>query len=1312
LRKYFNIIYVLKDTLLKDLLFAKTFQLSTVLYTIFTGDLQNYRKIQQLGHKPYGITEYFNLKLDSVNKEIVLIRNDFCRILKKLRHSNLYYFAIANNSISITSFFTQTISFLDLKSSYLDKYVVENKLVGLDKAVLLSKNGILLNEFKTVLQFNEDLYFYIAKLYSKNEISLIDSLVCLSTFNLDLFILSCAFQKNNELFIHYFDTLDNPRRKALFDITLFGANLLHILVINNNYTLFNYILNKYLNANSEVINTLSYRLYEETSPLNLAIKSKSYEMYVLIEKYYPSEYKLSMLFNKPVFIDDLIERLLNKKLGMYDTIYNHNKSLFYYAHVSKVYLQYISKLSNFNKVVNYQKTPKKDKVPILSNPGTEFDFYDTIETVIGRFINMNTSIDMNIPVLTFILSKPTEIGKIFFILFDFQNVKNVRVLLYFFCKVLNMNFDIEFYRSLLDYNGFLNEKFFFDLLYFNQKQGFMIFDVASYYEYSNFVENYVPSEFKMESVLNQAQLFEFNSFIQLNSSFSQIYSDVKTLFNDNVYRILAKAVHNKHQNLSNFIYMKVLNYSLDHQKIIALLDVNNTSLTVNEKNSLPFFIFNNFVLISQQLLSSKRYLFTDFNKIEHDNLHTLSILYQHFKINNENLLLDQNSIYGLLMNDLFVGNLMNIVKNQKSFIPTNEAAKQTFGSYQYKNTHFWTPIKNIFERFRNQIMDLVCLKDFQFFMSDQSNNLKFFNYKDDQLEDVFKFIFEEYQNSMGFYKRGNFNQIGSTKVKNFNLFDVNISGLSSYLLYYRSYQKITNRRITQISTNNHGFNSYIEKMSAFFEVILNMSELCSEIACQLEVFYNRLLTKKIDPNNSKKKLSLYQITSNITYLISFENMIDNFKCEIVEQRKKKLVTEFIVAIEKAIKNNNYTLNLSIPFIMRTEDLTLIDSTLNVSFNKSLSKYFSLYFDLLDSIVFNKTNLIKEFPEKLLYDSIQTVSVENYDMKSISFCNNFEQIIDLKITLLSKLYASEKLSFEITEKPNEISRLILDYISNNSGIVSPESKVFKRRAPLQGINNYGPLVVSISDLFRNNATIITDVNVFINEIKNYQVYSTYRYFIDYIDFNLKAADQSYHLPPYIFTGFQTNVNNLFFSNNKFEVFLLDLVEKVSFLRDMYLKYPSKKFEVNFQSLFGIIEKYVSNNEKAIGNNQMFNVRHIKSIFCSQFNSISVMIDHFLQTARENSRVVFNFESSRELNNLVNVNSLNNGLIDSLFIVNNINVSRENEVFIVNFGIYSRNLEIEVLPLLGNLEKIFSKISTTSYNSELCKQYQEMSLLGNN
>jgi len=1099
--------------------------------------------------------------------------------------------------------------------------------------------------------------------------------------------------------------------KALFDITLFGANLLHILVINNNYTLFNYLLNKFLNANSEIINTLSLRLYEDSSPLKLAIKSKSYEMYVLIEKYYTSEYKLNHLFNNYLFIENLIERLVNKKLDICDSLYNHNKSLFYYGHVSNLYLQYISKQSDFSKVVRYNRTSSKAKVPheFPEEDISNLSNYESIQSVIDRFVKTNPSFDMNIPVLAFILTKPTEIGKIFFNLFDFQHVKNVRVILNFFCNVLHMNFDLDFYKSLLDYNGFVNEKFFFDLLYFNQIQGFKIFDVASYYESSNFVENYIPSDFKIESVLNQVQLLEFNSYVQPNGSFSQIYSDVKTLFNENAYRILAKAVHSKYQNLSNFIYMKVLNYSFNPQNIIALLDVNNTSLTVNEKNSLPFFIFNNFVLITQQLLSSKRYLFTDFNKVEHDNLHSLSILYQHFKINNEDLLLDQNSIYGLLMNDLFVGNLMNIVKNQKSFLCTKEASKQTVGSYQFVNTHFWTPITNIFQRFRNQIKDLVSLKDFQFFMNDQSDNLNYFIYKDDQLEDVFKFIFEEYQNSLGFYKHGNFIKKGGNTVKNCNLFDVNISGLSSYFIYYRNYQKITNRKSTQISTNNHGFNSYIERMSSFFEIILNISEICSEMACQLEIFYNRLYTEKIDPNNSTKKLSLYQRTSNICYLISFENMIDNFKCEVVEQKKKKLVTEFIVAMEKAIKNSNYTLNLSIPFIMRTEDLTLIDSTLNISFNKSLSKYFSLYFDLLDSIVFNKNNLIIEFPEKLLYDNNQTVCVDNYDMKSFSFCSNFEQITDLKIRLLSKLFSTGKLSFEITEKPNEVTNLILDYLTNNSGIVSPESKLWKKRAPLRTINNYGPLVVSISDIFRNNASIITDVDNFINEIKNYQVYSTYRYFIDYIDFNLKADDQSNHLPPYIFTGFQTNVNNLFFSNNNFEVFLVDLVEKVSFLRELFLKYPKKQFEVNFESLFGIIERFVSNNQKGIGNNQMFNLRYIKSIFCSHSNSISVLIDHFLQTAPDNSSVLFNFENNRELNNPVNVGSQNNGLIDSLFIVNNINISQDNDCFSVNFGIYSRNLELEVVPVFGNLENIFSKISTTSYNSELCKQYQMLSLL---
>jgi hypothetical protein len=151
--------------------------------------------------------------------------------------------------------------------------------------------------------------------------------------------------------------------KALFDITLFGANLLHILVINNNYTLFNYLLNKFLNANSEIINTLSLRLYEDSSPLKLAIKSKSYEMYVLIEKYYTSEYKLNHLFNNYLFIENLIERLVNKKLDICDSLYNHNKSLFYYGHVSNLYLQYISKQSDFSKVVRYNRTSSKAKVP-------------------------------------------------------------------------------------------------------------------------------------------------------------------------------------------------------------------------------------------------------------------------------------------------------------------------------------------------------------------------------------------------------------------------------------------------------------------------------------------------------------------------------------------------------------------------------------------------------------------------------------------------------------------------------------------------------------------------------------------------------------------------------------------------------------------------------------------------------------------------------------------------------------------------------------------------------------------------------------
>ena len=1281
LKRYFTTIFSLKSIFFKDLLLAKSFQTVMILYAIFNDNMEDYKKIEESLKKNINLTEYYNFKKDSHYNEIIVERNKFSKMLKYVSHSNYYYFAIINSSSILLKYFSEFYSLEELKKNYLSKLEEENKLFGLDKTVLLSKNLTIIDEFKDIIQFSDDLYIFIANKLNVNDIFIINHLASTSKFDLNTFVLNCAEKGNNEIFINYFNKFDNENKANIFSRTLFGGNLLHILAKNNNYKLFIYLLENYLNTNESLIDTLILKQYEGNTPLNFAIKNQNMEMYLLLEKYYQSQYILLNLIYDLSFPEILCERIESKKIEMYDTIFTQNDNILFYAGLASLYKKFINKYSNYVTLVTYKKKKEvsKNNIPVDC---------DEIE----KLKLLNNQISMNSLVLSFIFSKPTNLTSNFSRLMDFNEVNNTRIINYFFISFLGMNFNLQFYSNLiLSPLGLINEHMLFDLLYFSQKRGNTIFDVVKYYDNQNFGNIFNNNnQLSLETVLNTSQIAKLNTITQ-NDEFNIKINDIKSLFVDNTYIILFKAVNKNYIDLSNLIYMKVLNYSFDYDKIVSIFeDTKFNILSNNEKSSFPLFIFNNFVLTTQQLLSSDRFLWYNFKGISYDHSHNLALLYNYFNnINNELLLRDQN-IFSLFFNDFISGNILEILKGQKSF----------------NNLPFWSNVSSIFQKLRNQIRDLSCNKDFQFFLEDNSDKLKFFEYDGHNLNNVFNFIFEEYQQCF------TSNCIINKQKIEYNIFDVNISGLKCYYENYYEYLSITDKKFPP--SNNQKFNSFINNMSSFINLILNFTSICEEIAYQIRSFYGRLTDNKLikfnlknqieKPNNrllldakNDVKYTLAKVTSKITYKLSFSNMLDHIIDEKkIDQMKVGLVGEFINCLSNVIENKEYSSNIIIPFHIRTDDLSLVDSIMNVGLHSSISNYFSLYFDLIESIFMKSHNLMVSYPDKLLFGNL-SLAVDEKEYEIHSAGQNFNQIIELKSLLMDLLLKNGKLSFDIEGKANsKETKLILAFLSNNSGISSPKSKSGKKIKLTEDKKEIGVLDVKIEDIFRNNPHFKLEIEQFINEISNYQIYSTYNYYLDYIDFHKNYENKKNYLAPYVFFGFEYDVNNVFYTNNKFDVFLIDLVEKLSFLREIYMKFPYKITEVNVASFFSIIDNFLTKNQETIQNNHKFNSRIIKSIFCSHKNSEVILIDYLLELVPKDSKVIFNFEESDEKNNLTQCTTQQNSLIDIIFVINNIKVHRDVNEFRITINIYSRNLIEEVLPMYGGLDQIFTKILVSSYN----------------
>ena len=122
-----------------------------------------------------------------------------------------------------------------------------------------------------------------------------------------------------------------------------------------------------------------------------------------------------------------------------------------------------------------------------------------------------------------------------------------------------MNFNLQFYSNLiLSPLGLINEHMLFDLLYFSQKRGNTIFDVVKYYDNQNFGNIFNNNnQLSLETVLNTSQIAKLNTITQ-NDEFNIKINDIKSLFVDNTYIILFKAVNKNYIDLSNLI-------SLNHQ---------------------------------------------------------------------------------------------------------------------------------------------------------------------------------------------------------------------------------------------------------------------------------------------------------------------------------------------------------------------------------------------------------------------------------------------------------------------------------------------------------------------------------------------------------------------------------------------------------------------------------------------------------------------------------------------------------------------------------------------------------------------------
>ena len=125
-------------------------------------------------------------------------------------------------------------------------------------------------------------------------------------------------------------------------------------------------MENYLNTNESLIDTLILKQYEGNTPLNFAIKNQNMEMYLLLEKYYQSQYILLNLIYDLSFPEILCERIESKKIEMYDTIFTQNDNILVYAGLASLYKKFINKYSNYVTLVTYKKKKEvsKNNIPV------------------------------------------------------------------------------------------------------------------------------------------------------------------------------------------------------------------------------------------------------------------------------------------------------------------------------------------------------------------------------------------------------------------------------------------------------------------------------------------------------------------------------------------------------------------------------------------------------------------------------------------------------------------------------------------------------------------------------------------------------------------------------------------------------------------------------------------------------------------------------------------------------------------------------------------------------------------------------------
>ena len=288
-------------------------------------------------------------------------------------------------------------------------------------------------------------------------------------------------------------------------------------------------------------------------------------MYILLESYYNSYYILNELFKNTNFSEYLIENLETNNSD-FNIFRKHNPSVFFYAKIGVLFKKYLESFNHFSSTVSY----KKNCFPsIVNENGEKFEQTpSTIETkalskketkIVAKLYNFGSA---------FIMSKSKKLDINFLSLFSFNEINSTRVVYNFFINTLKMNFEMNFYQKLIE-NVLISENLIFDLLYFSQQSECKIFDIKNYYEARNYGSIFSSNNYSEEDIFSIDQMQLLNSLKQNNINLNKEKIElIRKLFHDKIYVILVKAVKQNYTNLSNYIYMKVLNYNFDFEKII------------------------------------------------------------------------------------------------------------------------------------------------------------------------------------------------------------------------------------------------------------------------------------------------------------------------------------------------------------------------------------------------------------------------------------------------------------------------------------------------------------------------------------------------------------------------------------------------------------------------------------------------------------------------------------------------------------------------------------------------------------------------